>query len=517
VRDLHVGRQRLGLAPSGWRGAGAVATRRLRPGVQERVTSRSGDVEWDVVLDRPLPADGDVHVEAAVDGTVGAPVPTGSRLRWTLDDGGAASMGQVVVRDAVGRELHRALPHGEPGRVRLDVPAEALRGAQYPVTVDPVIGVERPVSGTTTAHARPDIAFAPGPGGTGTGTFFTVWEERAGGDVEIFGGEVDVDSGRRSGFPGQITDDAVDQRHPTVAFRNGLYLAVWQDARNGGADVFGQFFDTTGVTGDAFPISTATGDQTAPSVGPLPNGDFLVAWEDRRSGSGRDVYGTRVRFGFPGVLDPLGLAITTAAGDQVAPAVGARSSSTASLVAWSDERSGPAGDVYAARVTTAGVVPDVSGIPVSTAAGAQLRPRVSHDGSRFVVAWEDRRSGAGSDVYASRVTDLGAVSEPAGIAVAATADDESSPDVGGAATEQLVAWERRRAGTAGIDVLAGRLTEGAVRDVGGVNLSATPAEDEVTPAVTGVGATTHGIAYVRHGADPILGTAARAFVRTFAK
>src|SRR5689334_16013593 len=50
------------------------------------------------------------------------------------------------------------------------------------------------------------------------------------------------------------------------------------------------------------------------------------------------------------------------------------------LVVWRDSRNGTVGDIYAARVSAAGVVLDPTGIPVCAADGEQDKPAVAFDG-----------------------------------------------------------------------------------------------------------------------------------------
>jgi hypothetical protein len=95
------------------------------------------------------------------------------------------------------------------------------------------------------------------------------------------------------------------------------------------------------------------------------------------------------------------------------------------LVAWSDRRSGTSFDVYATRWTpTSGLLG--SAFPVSVAGDSQTRPTVIHNGS-FLVLWQDRRNGLDDDVFGSRVTSGGSVSDPRGLLV--SGDDESERDL----------------------------------------------------------------------------------------
>jgi hypothetical protein len=94
-------------------------------------------------------------------------------------------------------------------------------------------------------------------------------------------------------------------------------------------------------------------DQLAPDAS-FDGANFLVVWEDARNAITWDIYGARVTPG-GSVLDS-GIAISPAEGDQGFPAVGFDDANF--LIAWEDFRSGIDYDIYGARVTPAGVVSD---------------------------------------------------------------------------------------------------------------------------------------------------------------
>src|SRR4051812_39980133 len=64
---------------TGWRADGAVIERPLAPSVTERVTARSGEVEWDVVVGSRPAGDGPLRISAALRGTEGYGSPAGVR------------------------------------------------------------------------------------------------------------------------------------------------------------------------------------------------------------------------------------------------------------------------------------------------------------------------------------------------------------------------------------------------------------------------------------------------------
>ena len=181
-----------------------------------------------------------------------------------------------------------------------------------------------------------------------------------------------------------------------------------------GAD--GTVLDPLGI-----PISTAGGDQRDPRV--VANGSqFLVVWDDSR-GANLEVYAARVD-GNGTVLDPSGIDVSGgAASDQELPAVAWNGSHD--LVAWEDFRSDASGDVEAARLTASGTVLDPSGIPVAaTASHGETDPTVATDGAQFLVAWTGDDPIRGTAILASRVSDAGVVAAPAAVSDAAANDND---------------------------------------------------------------------------------------------
>ena len=128
----------------------------------------------------------------------------------------------------------------------------------------------------------------------------------------------------------------------------------------------------------------------APSVA-FDGTNYLVVWQDQRPGAGFDIYAARVSEAGV-VLDPLGIPISKAAGNQWAPAVAF--DGTSFLVVWQDDRSTATGpDLYGGRVSSAGVLLDPGGIPISTAPGAQLMPAVARAGASSLVVWTEGGGG----------------------------------------------------------------------------------------------------------------------------
>ena len=150
-----------------------------------------------------------------------------------------------------------------------------------------------------------------------------------------------------------------------------------------------------------------------------------------------DVYAARVSAAGL-LLDPGGIPVTAAQGVQLEAAI--TGTGSGSLVVWTE--GGAASDIRGARVSSGGAVLDPGGVTVSAGAGAQLDPAVAFGGAgSALVVWEDHRSGSGADLYAARVSSAGAVLDPAGIALAAGAGDERNAAVAVDGVAFLAAWD----------------------------------------------------------------------------
>jgi hypothetical protein len=322
--------------------------------------------------------------------------------------------------------------------------------------------------------------------------YLVVWQDyrnTANNGVDIYGVRVGISGGVLDLSAIPISAAGGDQILPAVAASGTGYMVVWQDYRNSavsGADIYGTLVTSGGtvVNASGIPISTANTDQLFPAV--IGNGtDYFVAWQDGRNlaNSGFDIYGTRVT-GAGVVQDASGLALTQAAGAQYSPALAFNG--TDYLVAWSDERNlGTSGvDIYGTRLTPAGTVLDPGGIPITQAAGDQVSPAVASASGGFLVVWEDGRNSATTldDIYGARLNGAGVVLDPGGIPIAVAPDFQALPAAASTRTNYLVVWQdARNSATSGIDIYGARvMTDGTVQDPAGLALN-TGASDQQSP------------------------------------
>lgn len=314
----------------------------------------------------------------------------------------------------------------------------------------------RAVSGAAFAQITPSASTDLG------GNYFVVWADTRGGlTKDIYGARVSNTGAvlDASGVP--ISQAANNQLIPDVA-SNGttVALVVWQDGRNGATDIYGALVNANGaVLVNDIAISTATGNQSGPSVDYDPaSGDFLVVWSDARTAVS-NIFGTRVSSA--GVVrDPSGVQISSSAVGAFSPALA--SGPQNSLVVWDDRRGGTR-DIYGARITGSGGVLgvlDPAGVGLSATAGNQTTPHVANIGASYIAVWTDDRAG-NLDIYGQQLNFAGGLSGPNFI-VSAGATDESAPTITGSTSPNnaRIAYQKARPDLSTTRVATRTLVEG---------------------------------------------------------
>jgi FlgD Ig-like domain len=179
--------------------------------------------------------------------------------------------------------------------------------------------------------------------------------------------------------------------------------------------------------GGNVPLSTAASDQTSPIAVSDGAGGALVAWTDFRNGNW-DIYAQRVTAA--GAIAPgwpaNGVSLCAAAGHQTAPVI-ASDGAGGAIVTWEDARNA---DIYAQRVSAAGVPQwTTDGVIVCGAAQGEYAPAIVADGAGGAfITWQDGRNGADYNIYAQRVSAAGVMQwTPDGVAVCTAVADQKSP------------------------------------------------------------------------------------------
>ncbi|WP_236605710.1 hypothetical protein [Sandaracinus amylolyticus] len=383
-------------------------------------------------------------------------------------DGIIQHPGGLAVSTATGNQLFPSVASN--GTDYLVVWEDARGGFGWDIYASRVsaAGAILDTSGVAVSTARDGQEY---PSVTSNGTdYLVVWNDyRNGSTSDVYASRVSAAGAVLDAGGLAVSTAASSQQYPSVASNGTEYLVVWEDTRSGSmTNLYGSRVSAAGVVLDAGgrAVSTAAGHQLWPSVASTGT-DYLVAWQDSRSGSHSDIYGTRVSASGT-VLDISGLVVSTAANDQQSPSVA--SNGTEYLVVWRDSRSGSSSDIYATRVSASGTVLDISGLAVSTAANNQQSPSVASNGTDYLVVWCDYRRGSTTDIYASRVTGAGIILDPAGLGVSTAADNQLLPSVASNGTDYLVVWQSSQ--NVSFDLYAARVSAaGRVLDAGGLAVS----------------------------------------------
>lgn len=252
-----------------------------------------------------------------------------------------------------------------------------------------------------------------------------------------------------------ISTASNDQLYPQATSDGaGGAIIAWADLRNGPTtDIYAQRISGSGVVqwaADGIPISTAANNQSFPQLISDGAGGAIVVWEDNRSGATSDIYAQRVGADGKVQWTADGVPISTAAGDQLSPRLISDGAGGA-IILWQDHRGGPSADLYAQRVNSAGIVQwATDGVPISTAPNDQQAPALISDGAGgALIVWQDNRSGTTSDIYAQRVGPDGKAQWTAdGVPLSIAAGNQQFPQlISDGAGGAIVVWQDRRSGT----------------------------------------------------------------------
>jgi hypothetical protein len=177
--------------------------------------------------------------------------------------------------------------------------------------------------------------------------------------------------------------------------------------------------------------------------------DFLAVWPEDH---GQFAALSAARITAEGtVLDPVGFPVDTAPTYKQNPATAFGGS--VYLAAWADNRDSTGYDIYCARIGTDGSVLDPGGIVVCDETLDQDYPDISFDGANFLVAWHDNRSNMRGNIYAARVSPAGVVLDPNGFAIAVSDSfDDAAPAACFTGTDHLVVWRGYHYNTSDDDI-----------------------------------------------------------------
>lgn len=296
------------------------------------------------------------------------------------------------------------------------MPSAAFDGTNYLVVSQRVAGMSSTVRGTIVTPANEAVtSFDIGPGDAnnsvtgvafGGGCYMVAYSQNG-----LLVTQRVTPAGTVLDAPGAISVAAQPWSNfaPAIAFDGTNFLVVWQQYTTQ-YDIQAALVSPAGAVLKEFTLFTATGEQVFPAIA-FDGSNYLVAWRDTRSGSGpaadTDIYAARVQPDGT-VLAPSGIPVSTAPGYQGAPRLAFNNGRY--LVTWEDFRSGSAA-VYAARVGMDGSLLDgpaaTGGIAVDTGHSSAYGPVAAPFGNYFVLAWTVGGYGAPAGIYGARLDAAG--------------------------------------------------------------------------------------------------------------
>jgi len=250
---------------------------------------------------------------------------------------------------------------------------------------------------------------------------------------------------------GTVICNAIDnQKSPQIITDGaGGVIIAWDDQRSGSnRDIYAQMINSSGSTqwtSNGTAICTANGVQTDPQITRDGAGGAIITWLDTRSGN-FDIYAQRVNSSGSTQWTSGDTAICTAIGSQADPQI-TRNGIGGAIITWQDQRSG-AFDIYAQRVNSSGNTQWTSnGTAICTAGGSQIDSHITSDGGEgAIITWRDQRSG--DDIYAQRVNSSGSTQWTTnGISISNVLNNQVFPQIisdgaGGA----FITWQDQRSG-----------------------------------------------------------------------
>ena len=439
---------------------------RRGPAFEETVENKDDGVEVSWHFPSRPRNQGDLEVRLAASGLEYRGETAGGHHFHDPASGLGVRFGHATWIDADGERT--AVSARWDGRaIVIGVPARVVDEAAYPAVLDPLIGPEsgldNPIAGPASGH-QSDVSAAYS---STANVFLVVWSDYRGLYSQIFATRV-TSSGTVADINGILVSASgvFSAENASAVFDGSNFLVVYGSA----GDIWGRRISTAGTIVDAAPfaISAHPANQYSPHAS--SNGTTtLVVWNDDRDWgtSGSDIYGARVTGATVLDDDDIGFAISTATNNQWFPRVS--SGADRWLVVWEDQRSGADDDIYGARVSgVTGSVEDPAGIAISIATADQARPWTASNGVDHFVVWHDTRNAAtaSADIYGARVVGAtGVLVDTAGIRLCDNPFAQSFPSVAyasGASHYQVVWFDGRYFGLFGnrVDILSGTLLDG---------------------------------------------------------
>ncbi len=239
---------------------------------------------------------------------------------------------------------------------------------------------------------------------TGDSAFAVIWVDEE--NFDIYGRRFSADLSPLGGLF-RVNDEGIPALSPSVSYGpDGGFVVAWVDNRSG-SNIYAKRFDPSGSPGQSFKVNEDEGamPHLSPSVSVGQTGNFVIVWEDFRE-TDSDIYAQRYDSDGNELGGNLQVNSDSLNEDQYTPSV-SLGKNDRFMVSWVDVRSGIE-DIFAILFSFDGT-PQTSVFKVDTTATSDPRhgPSVGSDvPGRYVVAWADYAPSLPT-IYAQRFDSLG--------------------------------------------------------------------------------------------------------------
>lgn len=285
--------------------------------------------------------------------------------------------------------------------------------------------------------------------------FLVVWEDErnsAQTDVDIYGARVSGNGAVMDPEGIAISTEIDLQEVPKVASVDENFLVVWSDRRSGtNYDIYGTFVSAGANVShpDGLAICNLTSWQSNPNICTDAT-RYLVVWSDQR-GFSKDIYGTFIRTD-GAISHTNGLGMVTMFNNQNYPAVAW--GGTQYYLSWEEDQTGAKTQIYGGRLSASGALLDAGGIPIGSSPDFECHePAAAFDGNNFIVTYSVIIGDLVADynVVANRISSQGELLDTPGFTISGGLGLQQTPAIFFYGTKYLVAWQDNRTGNDQID------------------------------------------------------------------
>lgn len=208
-----------------------------------------------------------------------------------------------------------------------------------------------------------------------------------------------------------LSNSTVNSTFPKIeSDGEGGAIIIWEDKRSGNSDIYAQYLDQDGVsqwTAYGIAVCNAPGEQVSPDIVSDGMGGAIIVWQDSRNGNA-DIYAQRIDPSGQALWSTNGVAVSTVTNNQIQP-VAMMDMAGGVIMTWIDSRTDAYGDIYAQRLNADGTALWTNnGVAICTASDMQEEPRLVSDGNMgAIITWSDRRGGTTYDIYAQNINKNG--------------------------------------------------------------------------------------------------------------